>query len=218
MQVFILLGAPGAGKGTAAVRIAEMTGAKHVSTGAMLREAVKAGTPAGLSAKSYMDKGELVPDCVLIEMIGDLLQSSAADAVLMLDGFPRTIPQAEALEELAAKHGASISKAVNVAVSDAIVQKRLGGRRVCPACGAGFHVDSLPPKKEGVCDVCGAALIIRSDDSPATIANRLLVYAEKTAPLIGWYEKAGKLANADGSGDADSAARNTMDAMGLAPK
>ena len=213
MQVFIFLGAPGAGKGTAAAKIAETTNARHISTGAMLRDAVKQGTPSGLSAKSYMDKGELVPDQVLIEMIGELFASSDKNATLILDGFPRTVPQAEALEKLASKYGVEIVKAINIEVPDDIVLKRLGGRRVCPACGAGFHTETLPPKTENICDTCATELVIRDDDKPATIRNRLHVYTQKTAPLIGWYESAAKLSTADGSGTADTVAENIKKVM-----
>ena len=213
MRVFIFLGAPGAGKGTAAAKIAEMTGTRHVSTGAMLRDAVKKGTPAGLSAKIAMDKGELVPDEILIAMIGELFAESDKSATFILDGFPRTVAQAEALEELAAKHGAEIAKAINIEVPEHTLLLRLGGRRVCPACGAGFHTETLPPKKQGVCDACQTELVIRNDDKPETIKNRLLVYADKTAPLTGWYAKAGKLTSADGSGTAESAAQNILNAM-----
>ncbi len=206
MELTILLGAPGAGKGTVAARIAGTLNATHVSTGAMLREAVKAGTEAGLSAKSYMEAGALVPDEVLAAMIGDLLKAAAPDARFLLDGFPRNVHQAEVLDELAAKFNATVARAISVDVSTETVLERLGGRRTCPACGAGYHIKSLPPKKEGVCDACGAALTIRADDQPETIKKRLAVYAEQTAPLAAWYEKAGKLRHIDGSQDPDSVA------------
>lgn len=211
MQIIVFLGAPGAGKGTAAVRIAEKLPAKHISTGAMLREAVKNGTPAGLAAKSYMDAGSLVPDSVLIDMIGELLTASTPDSVFLFDGFPRNESQAAALDELAVKFNAEVGPAVCIDVCEELLLKRLGGRRVCPACGAGFHVLSLPPKVEGVCDACQAALITRADDQPETIKHRLEVYEEQTAPLIEWYKKAGKLRMVDGSGDADAVADAIME-------
>ena len=214
MRVFIFLGAPGAGKGTAAAKIAAATGAWHVSTGAMLRDLVRENSPAGIVAKSHIDKGELVPDHILAGMIGELFEAAEKDATFILDGFPRTIAQAEELDGLAAAHGAEIVKTINIEVPEDILLKRLGGRRVCPVCGASFHVESLPPKQPGICDICGNELVLRDDDKPETVKNRLLVYAEKTAPLTGWYERIGKLARADGSGNADEAARNVAAAMG----
>ena len=214
MDITVLLGAPGAGKGTVAARIAPTINARHVSTGAMLREAVKAGTPAGLSAKAYMDKGELVPDQVLADMIGELLAQAPADARFLLDGFPRNVAQAETLDRLAAAHGATVARALSVDVTTETVLERLGGRRTCPKCGAGFHVKSLPPKVEGVCDQCGATLVIRDDDRPETIRHRLAVYEEKTAPLAAWYEKAGKLVHVDGTQDADAVARDALAVFG----
>ena len=210
MDITVLLGAPGAGKGTVAARIAAPLNARHVSTGAMLREAVKAGTPAGLSAKKFMDAGELVPDEVLAAMIGELLDKAPADARFLLDGFPRNVAQAEILDDLAARHGATVARALSIDVTPETVLERLGGRRTCPKCGAGYHVRSLPPKKEGICDACGAALVIRDDDRPETIRHRLAVYEEKTAPLAAWYEKAGKLIHVDGTQDADAVARDAL--------
>ena len=205
-KLIVFLGAPGAGKGTAAAAVAPKIGARHVSTGAMLREALAAGTPAGLEAKSYMESGALVPDAVLCRMIGELLASSADGAMLFLDGFPRNVAQAEALEDLARTSGAEVASALLIDVPREMLLQRLGGRRVCPKCGAGYHVVSLPPKKEGFCDACGEALVTRKDDQPATIAHRLEVYEEATAPVIGWYEKAGKVIRIDGSKAADEVA------------
>ena len=203
IQIFIFLGAPGAGKGTAAARVAQKSSALHISTGAMLRDSVKKGTPAGLAAKSYMDKGALVPDQVLVDMIGELLATAPADSIFLFDGFPRNVSQAQQLDSLAEQHRANVKAALCLDVPESILLKRLSGRRVCPACGMGFHVESLPPKQEGICDACHAALIIRADDTPATIKHRLEVYEEQTAPLIAWYEKAGKINHIDGSADAD---------------
>jgi len=200
MNIFILLGAPGAGKGTVAAIVSPSLGARHVSTGAMLREAVKSGTAAGLSAKAYMDAGELVPDSVLVAMIEELMVASPSDATFVLDGFPRTVPQAEALDALAVRHGANVVRAICLDVPDALIMDRLGGRRVCPACGMGFHIANIPPKREGVCDACDTALILRADDQPETIRNRLIVYAKQTAPLIDFYTRQGKLMNVDASG------------------
>jgi len=206
MKITVLLGAPGVGKGTVAARIAPLLNARHVSTGAMLRDAVKAKTPSGVAAQAYMERGELVPDPVLVDMIGELLASSAPDATILLDGFPRNVAQAEALDALAASHNAVVANALCLEVGESVILDRLGGRRVCPACGEGYHIRTLPPKKDGVCDKCGAALITRVDDQPDTIRNRLAVYAEKTAPLVSWYEKAGKLLRMDASADAETVA------------
>ncbi len=203
IQILIFLGAPGAGKGTAAARIAQKTSALHISTGAMLRAALKNGTPAGLAAKAYMDRGALVPDQVLVDMIGELLASAPTDSVFLFDGFPRNEIQAQQLDSLATKYHANVKAAICLDVPESILLKRLSGRRVCPACGMGFHVESLPPKQEGICDACKAKLVIRADDTPETIKHRLEVYEEQTAPLIAWYKKAGKISHIDGSGDAD---------------
>jgi len=137
---------------------------------------------------------------VLVAMIEELMVASPSDAVFVLDGFPRTVPQAEALDALAIRHGANVVRAICLDVPDALIMDRLGGRRVCPKCGAGFHVANIPPKRKGICDVCSAALITRADDQPETIRNRLAVYAKQTAPLIDFYARQGKLANVDASG------------------
>ena len=201
-NIVVFLGAPGAGKGTAAAAVAAKTGARHVSTGAMLRDAVARGTPAGLEAKGHMEAGGLVPDEVLYKMVAELLAEAPDTATLFFDGFPRNVAQAEKLEALAVAAGAKVSAALLLDASREALLERLGGRRVCPKCGAGFHVKSLPPKVEGVCDACGAALEIRKDDQPATIAHRLEVYEQATAPVIGFYEKAGTLRRLDASGSA----------------
>ena len=205
-SIIVFLGAPGAGKGTAAAAVAARTGARHVSTGAMLRDAVARGTPAGLEAKSHMEAGGLVPDEVLYKMVAELLASTPDPATLFFDGFPRNEAQAAKLEELAAASGAAVSSALLLDVSREALLERLGGRRVCPKCGAGYHVKALPPKVEGVCDACGAALVTRVDDQPATIAHRLEVYESATAPVIGFYEKAGKLRRVDATGSPEDVA------------
>ena len=205
-SIIVFLGAPGAGKGTAAAAVAARTGARHVSTGAMLRDAVARGTPAGLEAKSHMEAGGLVPDEVLYRMVAELLAATPDPATLFFDGFPRNEAQAAKLEELAAANGAAVSSALLLDVSREALLERLGGRRVCPKCGAGYHVKALPPKVEGVCDACGAALVTRVDDQPATIAHRLEVYESATAPVVGFYEKAGKLRRVDASGSAEEVA------------
>ena len=205
-NIVVFLGAPGAGKGTAAAAVAAKTGARHVSTGAMLRDALARETPAGLEAKSYMESGGLVPDEVLYRMIAELLAATPDPATLFFDGFPRNEAQAAKLDELAAASGATVSSALLLDVSREALLERLGGRRVCPKCGAGYHVKALPPKVEGVCDACGAALVTRVDDQPATIAHRLEVYESATAPVIGFYEKASKLRRVDASGTAEQVA------------
>ena len=199
MQIVIFLGAPGVGKGTLAAVLAKRLGAQHVSTGAMLREAVQRKTPAGVSAKGYMDRGELVPDTVLVAMMDEFLMATPPWAILFFDGFPRTVPQAEALDALARKFKSAVSCVICLEVSESVILDRLGGRRVCPKCGAGFHVRNVPPKQADVCDACQSPLVIRSDDQPETVRNRLAVYAEQTAPLVAWYEKAGVLRRVDAS-------------------
>ena len=196
MDIVILLGAPGSGKGTIAGRLAsENANLKHVSSGDLLRGAIAKGTPAGVEAKGYMDKGNLVPDALIAQMIKDVIAETTGDVTMLLDGFPRNVAQAEILE----KTGASIRSAVLVDVPDEIIADRIAGRRTCPKCKAGYHVKNLPPKVEGVCDKCGAALVIRKDDNPGTVKDRLTVYHRETEPLIAFYEKKGLLRKIDGN-------------------
>lgn len=195
MNIVILLGAPGSGKGTIAARLAqENAGLCHVSSGDLLRGAVAKGTPAGLEAKEFMEKGQLVPDALIAQMIKDVLAETQGDVTMLLDGFPRNVAQAKILEET----GAPIRSAVLVDVPDAIIHDRIAGRRTCPSCKAGYHVRALPPKVEGVCDKCGAALTIRKDDNPETVTDRLAVYHRETEPLIAFYEEKGLLRRIDG--------------------
>lgn len=201
MEIVIMLGAPGSGKGTLAVELAKVPGIRHLSSGDLLRAAVKAGTPAGVKAKAYMESGNLVPDELIAEMIEDVVRSDAETQTLLLDGFPRNVPQAEILGGMMTRAGVTLRCALLLEVPDEIVVRRISGRRVCPTCGAGFNVDSLPPKQEGICDACGAELIIRKDDKPETVRHRLEVYAEQTFPLIEYYRAAEKLVTVDGSGD-----------------
>ena len=189
----ILLGAPGAGKGTQADILAKLLGVPTISTGNILRAAVKNGTPVGLKAKEYMDAGALVPDEVIIGIIAERLAEPDCKNGYILDGVPRTIPQAEAME----KSGIDIDCALSIEVADEVIVKRMSGRRTCPNCGASFHVVSNPPKKEGVCDSCGAALTIRKDDAPETVKARLETYHKETEPLKAFYEKRGKLKSVD---------------------
>lgn len=201
MNVVILLGAPGSGKGTLATELAKVRGIRHLSTGDLLRAAVKDGTPAGLKAKEFIDLGNLVPDELIAEMVQDVIAQDATTETLLLDGFPRTVRQADILGEMLSKQGATLKCALLLEVPDETVVNRIAGRRVCPSCGATFNVSTLPPKQEGLCDGCGAGLITRKDDTPETVRHRLAVYAEQTFPLIAYYKERSLLRTVDGSGD-----------------
>jgi adenylate kinase len=195
MNIVILLGAPGSGKGTVAGKLAaDNANLKHVSSGDLLRGAVAKGTEAGLEAKGYMESGNLVPDALIARMIKDVVAETTGDVTMLLDGFPRNLAQAEILEEM----GAPIKSAVLIDVPDEIIQDRIAGRRTCPACKAGYHVKALPPKVEGKCDCCGADLVIRKDDNPDTVKDRLVVYHQQTEPLIAYYKEKGLLRVVDG--------------------
>jgi adenylate kinase len=210
MNIVILLGAPGSGKGTIAGRLAsENANLKHVSSGDLLRGAVAKGTPAGVEAKGYMEKGALVPDALIAQMIKDVLAETTGDVTMLLDGFPRNVAQAEILE----KTGAPIRSAVLVDVPDAIIQDRISGRRTCPKCKAGYHVKALPPKVEGICDKCGEKLVIRKDDNPETVKDRLVVYHRETEPLIAFYEKKALLRKIDGTQAPEVTAKAFLAAM-----
>ncbi len=191
----ILLGAPGAGKGTQAEVICEKLGIPTISTGNMLRAAVKEGTEYGLKAKAAMDSGALVSDEIVIGILKDRIAQDDCKKGFILDGFPRTVPQAEALDAM----GVRIDKVIELAVDEEVIKTRLTGRRVCLKCGATYHVTSKPPKTEGVCDVCGDPLVVRKDDEPATVIDRLKTYHEKTAPLKDYYEAQGKLVTVEGT-------------------
>lgn len=189
----ILLGAPGAGKGTQADIIKQKLGIPTISTGNILRAAVKNGTPTGVKAKAFMDAGKLVPDEVIIGVINERLQESDCANGYILDGVPRTIAQAEALEQA----GIRFDAVVALEVPDQRIVDRMGGRRVCERCGASYHIVHIPPKQEGVCDACGGALVQRKDDSPETVLDRLAVYHKETEPLKGFYEARGVLKTVD---------------------
>ena len=196
MNIVILLGAPGSGKGTVAGKLAsENEGLKHVSSGDLLRGAVAKGTAAGVEAKGYMEKGNLVPDALIAQMSKDVVAETTGDVTMLLDGFPRNLAQAKILEEM----GAPVKSAVLIDVPDSIIQDRIAGRRTCPKCKAGYHVRNLPPKVEGVCDVCGEKLVIRKDDNPETVKDRLVVYHRETEPLIAFYRDKGLLKSVDGT-------------------
>ena len=195
MNIVILLGAPGSGKGTVAGALAAgHANLKHVSSGDLLRGAVAKGTEAGKQAKSYMESGNLVPDALIATMIKDVVAETTGDVTMLLDGFPRNLAQAEILAEM----GTPVKSAVLIDVPDEIIQDRIAGRRTCPKCKAGYHVRNLPPKVEGVCDVCGEKLVIRKDDNPETVKDRLVVYHRETEPLIAYYEGKGLLRRIDG--------------------
>lgn len=193
MKAIILLGAPGAGKGTLAEGIRADTDFIHVSTGDMLRAAIKAGRETGLEAKSYMEKGELVPDDLIMRIVGERLAQGKPTDQYMFDGFPRTREQARLLDDTLAKSGAKVDQVFLLEVPTDVIVNRLSGRRICKKCGAVYHVTNIPPKVEGVCDQCGGALYQRPDDSEATVMNRLAVYEKQTASLIDFYEKKGVL-------------------------
>lgn len=210
MNIVILLGAPGSGKGTIAGNLASANAnLKHVSSGDLLRGAVAKGTPAGVEAKGYMEKGALVPDALIAQMIKDVLAETTGDVTMLLDGFPRNVAQAEILE----KTGAPIRSAVLVDVPDEIIADRIAGRRTCPKCKAGYHVKALPPKVEGICDKCGATLVIRKDDNPETVKDRLVVYHRETEPLIAFYEKKALLRKIDGTQAPEVTAKAFLAAM-----
>ncbi len=197
----IMLGAPGAGKGTQAKMIADEYGIPHISTGDIFRANIKNGTALGMEAKQYMDKGLLVPDELTVKILLDRVAQDDCRNGYVLDGFPRTIPQAEVLDKALTELGDKIDYAIDVDVPDENIVRRMGGRRACLSCGATYHIEHIPPKKEGICDVCGQPLVLRDDDKPETVQNRLNVYHEQTQPLIDFYKKKGVLKTVDGTMD-----------------
>lgn len=205
----ILLGAPGAGKGTQAEVISEAKKIPQISTGNILREAVKNGTEYGLKAKAAMESGSLVSDDVVIGILKDRIAEDDCKNGFILDGFPRTVPQAEALEAM----GVKIDKVIEIFVPDEIIQKRLSGRRVCEDCGASYHTEFKPSKAEGKCDKCGGNTVLRKDDHPDTVIERLKVYHEQTAPLKDFYEKRGKLETVVGQEDVADTSKLTLKAV-----
>lgn len=210
----ILLGPPGAGKGTQAAKIVEKYKIPHISTGDIFRDNIKRGTELGKKAQEYMNRGELVPDDLVIEIATDRLLADDCKDGFLLDGFPRTVYQAEKLDEFLASRGGRIDHVIDIAVDKDELMSRLTGRRVCKACGASYHVFNIPPKKEGVCDVCGGELIQRADDNAETVANRIEVYEAQTMPLIAYYEKAGNLSHIDGATGLDSVFADIVQALG----
>ena len=206
----ILLGAPGAGKGTQAEILCKGLDIPTISTGNILRAAVKNGTPTGLKAKAFMDAGQLVPDEVIIGIITERLAESDCEKGYILDGVPRTIAQAEALE----KAGVAFDSVVSIEISDETIMERMSGRRVCPDCGASYHVVAVPPVKEGVCDKCGAALIQRKDDAPETVKSRLQVYHKETEPLKAFYAQRGLLKSVENQPTVEETSKAILYALG----
>ena len=196
----ILFGPPGAGKGTQAQFIVERFGIPQVSTGDMLRTAVKAQTPLGLKAKEIMESGGLVSDEVVLGIVKERLAQTDCDSGFVLDGFPRTMPQADALDKMLSEIGREIDAVVSLDIDDALIVHRLSGRRTCSVCGKGYHITYDPPARPDLCDLCGNALVQREDDQEATILHRLKVYGQQTAPLKNYYDKSGLLRRVDGSG------------------
>ncbi len=195
----IMLGAPGAGKGTQAIMIAEKYGIPHVSTGDIFRANIKNGTELGREAKKYMDQGLLVPDELTVKILLDRVAKEDCQKGYVLDGFPRTIPQAEVLDKALTEMEDAIDVAVNVDVPDENIIRRMSGRRACLSCGATYHIEHVPPKTEGICDHCGQPLVLRDDDKPETVKNRLKVYHDQTQPLIDYYAGKGILRTVDGT-------------------
>lgn len=194
----VLLGPPGAGKGTQAAKVIEKYNVPHISTGDIFRANIKEGTELGKKAQGYINEGKLVPDELVVDLVTDRLQQDDCKDGFLLDGFPRTILQAEQLDEFLSKNGQKLDIVLNFKVRKDVLVERISGRRVCKACGASFHVVNVPPKKEGVCDRCGGELIQRKDDNRETVENRINVYESETAVLIGYYEKQGVLVDFDG--------------------
>ena len=206
----IMLGAPGAGKGTQAKLIAEKYAIPHISTGDIFRANIKEGTALGKEAKEYMDKGQLVPDELTVRILLDRVSKDDCKNGYVLDGFPRTIPQAQVLDNEVAKMGDKIDFAIDVEVPDEDIIRRMGGRRACLKCGSTYHIEHIPPKKEGICDECGSELVLRDDDKPETVKSRLVVYHKQTQPLIDHYSKMNILRTVDGTQDMNDVFANIV--------
>lgn len=210
----IMLGAPGAGKGTQAKKIAAKYDIPHISTGDIFRANIKNGTELGKKAKTYMDQGLLVPDDLVVDLVVDRVKQKDCRTGYVLDGFPRTIPQAEALDRALASIGEKIDYAIDVDVPDENIVRRMSGRRACVGCGATYHLQYAPAKAEGICDVCGKELILRDDDKPETVSKRLGVYHDQTQPLIDYYSNAGILKKVDGTVDINDVFQAITDILG----
>lgn len=210
----IMLGAPGAGKGTQAKKIAEKYQIPHISTGDIFRANIKGGTELGMKAKTFMDQGMLVPDEITIGMLMDRIGQEDCINGYVLDGFPRTIPQAESLTKALAERGEKVYYAINVDVPDENIINRMSGRRACLGCGATYHITFNPPVKEGICDTCGQELVLRDDDKPETVKKRLDVYHQQTQPLIDYYKNAEVLAEVDGTQPMDAVFQGIVEILG----
>ena len=210
----MLFGAPGAGKGTQAKFIIDKYGIPQISTGDMLRAAISEGTEMGMEAKKFMDEGKLVPDSTIIGIIKDRLSQEDCKKGFILDGFPRTLAQAEALEVLLKELNMNLDIVISLNVPDSLIVGRVVGRRVCPNCGASFHIENNPPKVEGKCDYCGSDLIIRKDDNKDTVEKRLSAYHEQTAPLFNFYSKRGVMVELDGTKEINEIAKEIFDILG----
>ncbi|MGL5278608.1 MAG: adenylate kinase [Cetobacterium sp.] len=210
----MLFGAPGAGKGTQAKFIIDKYGIPQISTGDMLRAAISEGTEMGMEAKKFMDEGKLVPDSTIIGIIKDRLSQEDCKKGFILDGFPRTLAQAEALEILLKELNMSLDKVISLNVPDELIVGRVVGRRVCPNCGASFHIENNPPKVEGKCDYCGSDLIIRKDDNKDTVEKRLSAYHEQTAPLFNFYSERGVMVELDGTKEINEIAKEIFNILG----
>ena len=210
----IMIGAPGAGKGTQAKKIAEKYQIPHISTGDIFRANIKGGTELGMKAKTFMDQGMLVPDEITIGMLMDRIGQEDCANGYVLDGFPRTIPQAESLTKALAERGEKVDYAINVDVPDENIINRMSGRRACLGCGATYHITFNPPVKEGICDTCGQELVLRDDDKPETVKKRLDVYHQQTQPLIDYYKNAEVLAEVDGTQPMDAVFQGIVEILG----
>ncbi|MBQ4046146.1 MAG: adenylate kinase [Lachnospiraceae bacterium] len=210
----VMLGGPGAGKGTQAKMIAAKYELPHISTGDIFRANIKNGTELGKKAKTYMDAGQLVPDSLTTDLLVDRISQDDCKVGYVLDGFPRTIPQAECLEEALKNRGESLDYAIDIEVPDENIVKRMGGRRACVTCGATYHIVNVPPKQEGICDKCGSKLILRDDDKPETVLNRLRIYHEQTQPLIDFYQAKGILKEIDGTQNPDQVFAEIISILG----
>ena len=210
----IMLGAPGAGKGTQAERIAEKYEIPHISTGDIFRANIKAGTELGVKAKAYMDKGQLVPDSLTIDLVMDRISQPDCNGGYILDGFPRTIPQAVSLTNALKNRGEALNYAINVHVPDENIVSRMSGRRACPGCGSTYHLVFAAPKQEGICDKCGSELVLRDDDKPETVKKRLAVYHNQTQPLIRYYGSQKILRTVDGTKDMEDVFQDIMNILG----
>ena len=210
----IMLGAPGAGKGTQAQMICDKYNIPHISTGDLFRSNIKNGTELGKKAKEYMDKGQLVPDELTVELLLDRVAKDDCKDGYVLDGFPRTIPQADVLDKELTKLSDKIDYAINVEVPDENIVRRMSGRRACLKCGATYHIEHIPPKQEGICDRCGSELVQRDDDKPETVQNRLSVYHEQTQPLITYYNGKNILKTVDGTKDMNDVFEDIVKILG----